>query len=265
MSGGSSDDKKSKAISTPLPRGRKALTPMPTNSTNYRHFSTNYFSGSDVRIYFGDIWIDEVSNLQFTLQEQVAPIFGYASYTWDRVARGTRFIEGSFSINFKETAYLQTVLNSLSLEIEEDPQTGYFNKGQFDKNMNIETLLAQKGENFYDIADELEKSFWGEGDQQAQVANKTLTSHFYPSMKGGTEIGGLNQHKLNETGFNIVITYGGPNMDGRPADSYETTQVLMGVQLTAVGQQIGPDGTPVQEFYQFIARDLQGDARTSGY
>jgi len=248
------------AFNAYMPRATKANTPMPNSSINYRHYSTNYYSGSDIRIYFGDVWIDEVTSIEFSLQEQVAPIFGYASFTWDRVARGSRFVQGSFSINFKETAYLQTVVNSLSSEVESD-SAAYFNKEQYDKNMTIEALLAQKNQDFYAIANDLEASFWGAGDQTKKVQTQEDTTYFYPNS-GVAD--GQSQYQLHEHGFNIVIAYGGACMDGRMNDAHETVQVIMGVQLTGVHQQIGPDGQPIQEVYQFIAKDLQGDARFAG-
>lgn len=231
-------------------RGAKAATPMPNTSNNYRHFSTNYYSGSDIRIYFGDTWVDEITSIEFTLQEQVAPIFGYASFTWDRVARGSRYIQGSFSINFKETAYLQMIMNSLSSDIGSD-NTGYFNKAEYDKNLTIEQLLAQKNQDFHALADDLEQSFWGEGSQTQRLQQQEKKTFFY-------------DNNLKEKGFNILIAYGGVCMDGRPNDAHETVQALMGVQLMTVSQQIGPDGNPIQETYSFIARDLHGDVRYGG-
>lgn len=240
--------------------GKKAITPMPPTSTDYRHYSANYYSGSDIRIYFGDIWVDEVTNIDFTLQEQVAPIFGYASFTWDRVARGSRYVSGTFSINFKETAYLQTIMNSLRSDLEKDSETGYFSKAEWDKNMDIETLVSQNKSDFHSIADDLETSFWGEGKQSSRVQKQKETTFFYPSLYSDT-VSGLDQFKLAQDGFNIVIAYGNPNMSGRTVDSHESVQVVVGVQLTGVSQQIGQNGQPIQETYQFIAKDIQGDVR----
>lgn len=243
--------------------GRKSITPMPPNSIDYRNYSANYYAGSDIRIYFGDIWIDEITSIDFTLQEQVAPIYGYASYTWDRVARGSRYISGSFSINFKETAYLQTIMNSLRSDIEASSSVGYFSKDEWAQNLTIEELLKQDKKDFYEIADDLETSFWGDGKQTARVQKQDKTSYFYPNLRGKTEVSGLNQGVLAESGFNIVVAYGNDCLSGRGIDSHETVQVLMGVQLTGISQQIGGNGQPIQEVYQFIARDLQGDVRYS--
>lgn len=246
--------------------GKKAITPMPAHSIDYRNYSANYYSGSDIRIYFGDTWVDEITDINFTLQEQVAPIFGYASFTWDRVARGSRYISGSFSINFKETAYLQTIMNSLRSDIEEDSATGYFSKTEWDKNLTIEQLVEQSKDktDFHALANDLETSFWGEGNQNSRVQRQEDTTFFYPNLRDREGVAGLDQGKLADNGFNIVIAYGHDYMSGRAVDSHETVQVLMGVQLTGVSQQIGPNGQPIQESYQFIAKDLQGDTRYAG-
>jgi hypothetical protein len=243
--------------------GKKAMTPMPVNSINYRQYSANYYSGADIRIYFGDTWVDEVTNIDFTLQEQVAPIFGYASFTWDKVARGSRYISGSFSINFKETAYLQMIMNSLRSDIETDSATGYFSKADWDKNLTIEQLVTQNKQDFHALANDLESSFWGEGNQVNRTQKQEKTTYFYPNYRAEA-IAGLDQSKLADNGFNIVIAYGGDYMSGRAVDSHETVQTIMGVQLTGISQQIGQNGQPIQETYQFIAKDLQGDARYSG-
>ena len=55
-----------------------------------------YFSGANVRVYFGDVWVEEMASIQFSVQENVAPIYGFNSYMFDKVARGTRLVSGTF-------------------------------------------------------------------------------------------------------------------------------------------------------------------------
>jgi hypothetical protein len=232
------------------------------SDTQFTRFRSDYFSGADVRIYFGDIWIDEVTSLQFTLQEQVAPIFGYASYTWDKVARGSRYIQGAFSINFKESYYLQQVMNSLTSEMgSTDDASSGFSQETWKSGLDIDALVKQvDNDNFDTIADEFEKSLWGGGMLDTQVANKPKTTFFYSNSpnSSGSEIVGLNQKALLDHGFNIIISYGPMNEAGGMSAS-ETTHTLVGVQLTGVSQVIGGDGQPVQEQYTFIAKDLDGN------
>jgi len=84
------------------------------SQTEYQYFPEEYFTGSDVSIYFNDIFIDEVTGLSYSLQETIKPIFGYGSYTWDAVARGSRMIQGEFRIAFKEAQYINVVLETLA-------------------------------------------------------------------------------------------------------------------------------------------------------
>jgi hypothetical protein len=229
------------------------------STTEYRRFSNEYFTGADIRIYFGDIWVDEITNLQFTLQEQVAPIYGYASYTWDKVARGTRFIQGSFSINFTESYYLHSVMNRLSSKMRNaSDDTPMFDKNQWKEGVTIEHLMEKSSSGSFDtLADEFEKSLWGQGSMGTQTNQRKDTTFFYPDFPGNGD-DDPNQYQLREHGFNILIGYGPMNeTDGMKYS--ETTHSLVGVQLTGCSQVIGGDGQPIQETYNFIAKDLDGN------
>lgn len=94
--------------------------------TEYQYFPEEYFSGSDVTIYFGDTWVDDITGLQFGLHEPVKPVHGYASYTWDAVSRGARMVQGQFRIAFKEAGYLHVILDHLAqLEEKAKPRLAY--------------------------------------------------------------------------------------------------------------------------------------------
>jgi hypothetical protein len=93
----------------------------------YTRFTQDYFAGSNVSIYFDRIWVDEVQTLSFMLQENVQPIYGYASYTADAFAKGNRIVQGQFSINFKEAYYLKAIMNSLEY-IYQNGYTGNVSK-----------------------------------------------------------------------------------------------------------------------------------------
>lgn len=73
-------------------------------------YDLEYFSGAQMNMYIGDVLIDEVTSLQVQVQQRKLPIYGYASQLFDKVARGTVFVEGAFTINYKESGYLYAVL-----------------------------------------------------------------------------------------------------------------------------------------------------------
>lgn len=228
----------------------------PNISTEYRRFNSEYYSGADVRIYFRDIWIDEINNLQFTLQENVAPIFGYCSTTWDKVARGTRHVQGSFTINYKESYYLHSVIERLESKMKDDDGDGSYESNGFDESSfkedaTIEHLLGSNGDAFNSLADEFENSLWGASK------NDTITRKREARKKDSFFYG---NGPLKDAGFNILIAYGPLNQkDGRKVN--ETVHSLVGVQLTGVSQIIGLDGRPIEEQYQFIAKDLDGNVK----
>ena len=86
--------------------------------TEYQYFPEDYFSGADVTLYFGDIFVDDITGLEFALQERVLPVYGYNSYTYDSVARGQRLVQGSFTIAFREAGYIYRILEHLGLGAE---------------------------------------------------------------------------------------------------------------------------------------------------
>lgn len=226
----------------------------PNTSTEYRRFNSEYFSGADVRIYFGDSWIDEITNLQFSLQENVAPIYGYCSHTFDKVARGSRMIQGSFNINFKESYYLHYVIERLESKMKDTDGDGRyesngFSQDEFKKGVTVEHLLGTNNDYFNKIADQFENSLWGpSGNTTIDTKREERKNSDFFYRNG----------PLKDSGFNILIVYGPMNeRDGRKYS--ETVHSLVGVQLTGVSQIVGLDGRPIEEQYTFIAKDLDAN------
>lgn len=103
-----------------------------SNTSNSRGTGyTKYYSSLDADILFGGVFIDEVTNLNFAVQQNALPIFGYNSYTFDDIALGSRLVQGTFSINFTEANYLarvQQVMTTISRQTygEDKPATSNF-------------------------------------------------------------------------------------------------------------------------------------------
>jgi hypothetical protein len=76
---------------------------------NYRTYPYDYFSGIDAKVFFGDVWVDDIVTIQYTVNQSKIPIYGYASQLYDAVARGTVIVQGTLSISFKEMGYLNMV------------------------------------------------------------------------------------------------------------------------------------------------------------
>jgi hypothetical protein len=79
-----------------------------------------YFTMTQARMYIGKLFIDELSNLQFALQDNQIPIYGYASRFYDAVAQGKSLVQGQFTINFISEGYLVMALRKYASTIDSD-------------------------------------------------------------------------------------------------------------------------------------------------
>jgi hypothetical protein len=228
------------------------------NRVEYQIFSSEYFSSADVKLYFGDIWVDDAVSIAFSLSEEVMPIYGYNSYTFDTVARGRRLVQGQFAINFTSAGYLHQVVenaNAIFYALEQGEKKGII-KPQYYQNMKLDEILAKLGkESFDQIADEYEKAIWGvqpDKNQQLSYADRPF-------------------FRQDDLGFDIRIQYGAVAesagyVNGRFYQSTKTEEpnitvdVINGVQLNGLSKQIATSdqGAPILEYYTFIARDVNG-------
>ena len=57
-------------------------------------FIEEYYSNTDTKIYADGVEQTEISYINYSLQEQLKPIYGYASHTFDDIAIGNRIVTG---------------------------------------------------------------------------------------------------------------------------------------------------------------------------
>lgn len=69
-----------------------------------------YYSVIDAEVYFGNEYVEDIHDINWSVKQNVTPLFGYNSYTYDELARGNRLIVGSFLINFTSPNYLFSIL-----------------------------------------------------------------------------------------------------------------------------------------------------------
>lgn len=234
-----------------------------------------YFSGANVHVYFGGVWVDQLAAIEFQLQEQVAPIYGFHSYTYDRISRGNRIVQGSFTLTFTENGYLQTILDRVASEVGDyaspgDASTGARNSSMaaYSTDKTIETILSTAGTGSYsEYIDSLKKSFWGANDGRSIVKDSVIKgedTYFYGKKNGSQE-----ENPLREQGFNILIDYS-PDVNyadferclkkmNTNTSIMQTYRSIIGVHITGVSQQIGNNGQVLTQSYEFLARDLDGD------
>lgn len=87
---------------------RKTKSGFAIDSAYYKR----YYSSIDAEIYFGNEFVEDIADIDWAIHQENALLFGYNSYTYDDVARGNRYVTGSFSINFTSPNYLFRILEA---------------------------------------------------------------------------------------------------------------------------------------------------------
>jgi hypothetical protein len=255
-----------------------------------RVYDLDYFDDSDVFLYIGDVWVDEVTSIQWVTTQQKTPLYGYASQLFDDTAAGHVLVQGSFTINFKEQGYLWAVLRR------------WFNMGPGAPEFAVKGLTdpvdRKKAKKL--VSGKRTSGAGGRGGRPVVGSNGSIIERrsiervaqgdatrkeryeFYQNLSGystfdvnspkdkvfediveafedeiwryadNTEL--LNQVRRCDDnvfdGFDIYMVFG----DYGNKKANHTTQKIVGVRLISQGKSVSIGGGNVQEEYQFIAR-----------
>jgi hypothetical protein len=91
-------------VSSPVPA-------VPSYEWQYPNSSFGkYLTTTQARMYIGNVFIDEFHDVQFALQSNKVPVYGYCSRDPDAFGKGRALVQGQLSINFISEGYLYTVL-----------------------------------------------------------------------------------------------------------------------------------------------------------
>lgn len=94
-------------------------------------FLEEYYSGTDTKVYLNGNEQSEISYINFSLNEQLKPIYGYASRTFDDMAVGNRIVTGIFRMPIKnpeDQDTYETVVGTTTLEEINNKNTEEENK-----------------------------------------------------------------------------------------------------------------------------------------
>ena len=131
-------------------------------------YNVEYFSGAQVSLYIGDIWVDEVTTLSYQIQQNRQPIYGYASQLYDDLSEGQVLVTGTFTLNFKEAGYLWLILDryrqkfrgqaSLTDKVKPFRDSSSVNKNTVERLINNETDVFERNRLLQDLAKEIATS-----------------------------------------------------------------------------------------------------------
>jgi hypothetical protein len=70
-----------------------------------------YFTSAQARVYVGKLFVDEMQSIQYQVQTNVVPVYGYASRFADAWGEGKSLVQGQLVINYISEAYMFTLLD----------------------------------------------------------------------------------------------------------------------------------------------------------
>jgi len=195
-----------------------------------------YFSGSQVSIFIGDVWIDDITSINYNFVNNKRPFYGYGSEYFDFVTFGTKLVSGVFTVNFREPNYIWMILErerNLRGKSKEDEVV----KNQ-EQAIEFNTFIGDKRKN-YDL-------FFNSKNpgQTAQNFKQNLLDENKKKSKSSA-------FKVNHFGFDITFGY------GYELNSETIGQKIIDAHIVGQNKVIMQDGRPIQEQYQFFARDFR--------
>lgn len=101
-------------------------------------FMEEYYSSTDTKIYINDVEQTEISYINYAVQEQLKPLYGYASRTFDDMAVGNRIVTGTFKVPIRNPE-AQTPLQDILASLNPNPEDG--GPGNEDYNNRQDELL----------------------------------------------------------------------------------------------------------------------------
>lgn len=151
-------------------------------------FVEEYYCSTDTKIYMDDIEQTEIAYISYSMQEQLKPLYGYASNTFDDVAIGNRIVTGMFKVPIKNpeaNADINTVYNETYGLDTIDPSEVY----------------NQDQENLKDTIEWIENNKPGTSDNTDTGSSASKPDYDYSTIDNEEEL--IYLSKLLELGYDL--------------------------------------------------------------
>lgn len=234
-------------------------TPFPDILGN-RVYSFDYFSGSQIKLVVGEVTLDEVFALEYSLQQNKVPVYGYASQYFNAVASGTVLVTGRMMMNYTDVFALPSVLkrfissNASQTAGAEEEAADDILRETAQAGSQSEAEIARRISSLTDDELDLVRR---RVIQRSALEATAEEGPFSRNIPHGTTLSAsefLNHRRGDQyPGFDIVIHAG----DRSSERSNYTVRTIINAHIIGDGQQIMLDGQPVAVEYNFIAKTVR--------
>lgn len=244
-----------------------SVTTVAPNQAEYIYPNSDYdkyFTTISARIYIGNLFIDECNTINYALQDNAIPVYGYASRYVDAYAQGRSLVQGQITLNFVTEGYLYTVLKEYSRFVSNNVSSGNtIGTPQTDIVSQTLGLLATRDSL-------IQQGQSNPLNTNAAVQANILNENAYALMQGMTpdqlmSLGAQRQQQLSTftdvIGFDNAV-YQDVLFDirielGNEAEGVKRVRYLEKCKLISNEQLFDQSGQPVLDSYGFIARRLR--------
>jgi hypothetical protein len=227
-------------------------------------YSTDYYAGCQVAIFLGDLWLSDITSIQYQATQNKKPFWGYKSKKFDLVAQGTQLVEGVFSINYTHTNYMNMAISEWKKRTTPN-SNGTNNVSEADIQSFLADLRNSTDPNkILNLQNSIGSTVAGKENSFAQYPTTSkqaiLESYFWGASNNPDTQSVLAPDDLPP--FDIAITFGNyPNDRLNPQNTDEfisahTVRTVTGIHLTSSSMQMAITGEPQQEIFTFIARSI---------
>ena len=119
-------------------------------------FLKRYYSNIDAEIYINGEWVEDIGTIQWSIDQQTMPLYGYNSYIFDDIAQGSRIISGSFTLAFTKPRSLEKVIKNYIATNENATKLSYEDMISQLSTKNVE--LSENGKNL--VSNNIHMPIW---------------------------------------------------------------------------------------------------------
>ena len=108
-------------------------------------FVEEYYSSTDTQIIMDDEEQTEIGYINYSVQEQLKPLYGYASRTFDDVAIGNRIVTGMFTVPIKNPEIQTPLADIIASQNPNNGDYSNYNDQQNELQNAIEWITGNTG------------------------------------------------------------------------------------------------------------------------
>lgn len=224
---------------------------MQVDSRAPKSYFDYYYAGEDIRVYlaetsdheeFGDL---PIHGLGFNVSQEKMPVYGYWSYTYDAMLRGTRIISGTFILISKRPNYMKELLAVAA-------------RNRSENRHNLQDDYAspwrQDEENY--------ERYWGRHLDASAIKQNGTEWSIHPPFSlvvvygvQGTSVDVKNVNSFNAYSEDNALMYDHNQRLIEDGTRHSSRIILDACELVDVERSFAP-GQLVAERYSFLARDI---------